>query len=483
MKKGIIAVGIICLMLSGCAKKNSVEEDFLNVQDTTAVQEAGSSTEEVQPGENNYKVDYTVSGEQPGAELVVNVVIDTRVPDRIATEKVKKVSVDDEYLKKLAAGIFDRGEYEVLYLPDYDMDEINASMVDIEQSLEEKAYEYGGPFVPSKYYGLLKGYQVSSSASHDVVDKPEAGRIIGKGQLESEGVTGYCESAYLRGRINGEVYILVYNKYDYDENTLGYEDTESIEIIPYDGQQYYISYMDFENGANAYGENKVSHGDAMALAEDCIYKLGFDTYALATEFHSICNYETAGVYNSYENMTTDGIVVMDASLMEYSGDLSKNGYRFVFTPSLDGLQLADCGESGCSKFSALSYHENGNMNGSWIQPYIMIDVDSTGIRQIVINQVYEMEETLTEASNIISFEQANEAAQAAFSAEGTEYYTVTDIRFEYIIIEYENESVMAPAWVYYVEGVSGQRALLAVNALDGSVIHMSYAWTSAYWIN
>ena len=113
----------------------------------------------------------------------------------------------------------------------------------------------------------------------------------------------------------------------------------------------------------------------------------------------------------------------------------------------------------------------------------MIDVDSTGIRQIVINQVYEMEETLTEASNIISFEQANEAAQAAFSAEGTEYYTVTDIRFEYIIIEYENESVMAPAWVYYVEGVSGQRALLAVNALDGSVIHMSYDWTSAYWIN
>ena len=96
---------------------------------------------------------------------------------------------------------------------------------------------------------------------------------------------------------------------------------------------------------------------------------------------------------------------------------------------------------------------------------------------IFIDNIYELEETLADDSKLLSFEQADEYARKAYE-ENFEYYAkLSDIALEYIIIEYEKEKVMVPAWVYYNGGLSGDRnAILAVNALDGSVVYFNHTF-------
>lgn len=49
----------------------------------------------------------------------------------------------------------------------------------------------------------------------------------------------------------------------------------------------------------------------------------------------------------------------------------------------------------------------------------------------------------------------------------------------YIIVKYDNETVMVPAWVYYrSKQTDGIGVKFAVNALDGSVVHFDFNFDS-----
>lgn len=480
MKKGIVAASIICLMISGCGKKNDVSDDFSNIQGDTVTSETSVGTDDVtteEAGQETLQVNYTKKGATPAAELDVNAVVDTRVPEHVTTMKVKKHKVDDEFLKKLAHDIFDRGEYEVLPSTGCKVDELNSTIADMKMSLDSKAHEYGGAFEPSDYYWRLKSLEASLDMGESVDDSVE-GMIKGEHFYEDDGVEGDYEICYIKGMIDNKPYILEYELCDYSPNDKGYFDRECIQIIPMDGQQIRGSYINLNDGDKLYAENEVDYNSALALAEDCISQLGFDDYALTETFHALCDKDASGVIDPFDSMKEDSGVQMNS--LETTQNLGKNGYRFIFTPGIDGLQVAYLDTAGRS---TLEYDAEAMLAKAWKQPVIQIDIDVTGVRDIKINGIYDFEEALTDNSNLISFSQADKAAQDAFEADYEEYANVNDIQLKYVIAEYDDESVMIPAWVYYRGGMAGEhQGLFAVNALDGSIIHMSYDWTSFAWI-
>lgn len=471
MKKGMIALSIISLMLSGCGKKNSVEEDFSGVQGTTATSsESTVEYDETTEGEEEHKVEYTVSA-KPGIDMVVDLTIDTRIPEHVVTKRVKKVQVDDAYLASLASSIFDRGEYEVLSPAGCKLDALDETLADVYAATEQKANEYGLPIDVSVYYQLLMNTQASNETGEFVDDEVKEGAIIHRYEYGDEYGTGYDEEALLKGNINGAPYIMKYSAYAY-----GSDFKETIGLTPYDGTLSITDFVNSEVGEKLYGDNTVAYDTAASMAEDYIEQLGFSDYAITGCYETLYNSAKQGVIDPYssEHEYDESALSVGPTDMGDTMNIKKNGYRFVFTPAIDSLHLSDCGDYSRT---TLVYDEYNFSTTAWGQPSIIVEVNETGLSGIFIDNIYELEETLADDSKLLSFEQADEYAREAYE-ENFEYYAkLSDIALEYIIIEYEKEKVMVPAWVYYNGGLSGDRnAILAVNALDGSVVYFNHTF-------
>lgn len=458
MKKGIIAASIICLMLSGCGKKDKVEDDFTNVQGTATV--ADADTNEV--GEAEHKVSFTESTVD-GFAMTADLVIDTRIPEHVSTKKVKKVKIDDDYLISLSKKLFDGGEYEVLKVKGYSLEETTSAMLDIMDVLEEKSEEHSAVFIPSSYYRFLNDVQTNVGDVSSETSEYSEGQVIlsDSFEVEGDGETYVCyqERAFIKGNIDGEPYIIDYTKRDYYPNNAMYQDVEDIMIYPMSGRQYCVGTDDETSEEDNHEDNKLSYKDALVMAESYIGKLGLEDYSIAKTSDMFYDSKSQGV------MDLDGKLVSGV-LAQGTDGYEKNGYRFAFTPEIEGMKLVYC--DGSERTTA-EYDFDLVLEHEWLQPVVQIDVDATGIRGICINSIYEEEETLANDSNLISFEKANEIASQMYSESYVEDCMISDIRLEYIMIQYEDEMVMAPAWVYYTLD-----SKFAVIALDGSVVHFSY---------
>lgn len=153
MKKGIIAVGILCLMLSGCGKKKDVSDDFVSVQG-----DEGSISDNEDFDDNLSvvgitHVNYTVEGRETGVNLKVDADVDTVLPDNVQVYEVEKVHVSDDYLKQLASNVFDNGEYEILQLENsYSAAEQLAWLETMETELAQIAKEHNKAYEVSPKY-------------------------------------------------------------------------------------------------------------------------------------------------------------------------------------------------------------------------------------------------------------------------------------------------------------------------------------------
>lgn len=471
MKKGMIALSIISLMLSGCGKKNNVAEDFSGVQGTTATSsESTVEYDETCAGEAEHKVEYTVSA-KPGIDMVVDLTIDTRIPEHVVTKKVKKVKVDDAYLSSLASKIFDRGEYEVLPPAGCKLDELDEKIAEVQAATEKKANEYGLPIDTSVYYNVLMASQIKNETGEFVEDTLEEGKIIYRCEYGDEYGIGYDEEALLQGNINGVPYIMKYSAY---ANLSDFKET--IGLTPYDGTLSITDFVNSEVGEKLYGDNTVAYDTAASMAEDYIEQLGFSDYAITGCYETLYNSAKQGVIDPYssEYEYDESALSVGPTDMGDTMNIKRNGYRFVFTPTIDSLHLSDCGNNSRT---TSAYDEWNQSTTAWGQPYIIVEVNETGLSGIFIENLYELEEVLADNSKLLSFEQADEYARKAYEDNFEYYAKISDIALEYIIVECDQEKVMVPAWVYYNGGLSGGRdAILAVNALDGSVVYMNFTF-------
>lgn len=468
MKKGIIAASLLCLMLGGCGKNNNVADYYSDVQGTAITVEDGGEKAETEEsaGEAEHKVEFTVASTIDDYEMTADLVIDTRIPENVTTMKVKPVMIDDDYLVSLSTKLFDGGKYEILKTKDYSFAENESIMLEILDSVEEKAEEFNGVFEPSAYYGYLSNVQASAEEGRREDGEYSEGQVILSRSVEVEdhGVTYVCyqERAFIKGDIDGEPYIMEYTKQDYEPNNEMYRDIEDIMIYPMNGRQAITGIDKDGSEEDTHEDNKVSYNGALATAEKCIQQLGLDDYSLTRTF------------DIFYDSNSKGVIGLDGSII--SGDFSsktggseKKGYRFIFTPTIDGMNLSYCAGTGRT---TMEYDFDQVLSNVWFQPMVQIDIDATGLRGICMNRVYESEENLTNDSKLISFEKANEIAKQMYSDTYEESYEVGDIRLEYIITQYDDKTVMTPAWVYYCSTESGLK--FAINALDGSVVHFGY---------
>lgn len=468
MKKSIIAASVICLMLTGCGKKSDIETDLKDIQGTDVI-DAGMeevSSKEASEGSAEYKVNFTEKSNVDGYEMTADLVIDTRIPSHVTIKKVKKVNVDDDYLLSLSKKLFDGGKYDILKVKGYSQEESDSIMLEIMDSLNAKSEEFSGVFEPSPYYKCLSDEQLAAGLESQADGDFTEGKVIlsGSYEIEKDGQLYACnqENAFIKGDIDGEAYILEYLKQDFEPNNEIFMDVEDIMIYPMDGRQLFLELNEEAADADLHKDNLVSYDDALIMAEKYIQKIGLNDYSVSTVFDFFNDSKSKGVRGLDGNM-------ISGSLSSDLSDSVMKGYRFIFTPEIDDMNISYC--AGTER-TTMEYDFDQVLNNAWIQPAVQVDVDATGIRDICINCVYEPEETLTDDSNIISFEKANEIAKQMYSEKYVESFEVGDIRLEYIIIQYDKETVMAPAWVYYRLNESGLK--FAVNALDGSVVHFGY---------
>ncbi|MDE5873394.1 MAG: hypothetical protein K2H07_05720, partial [Lachnospiraceae bacterium] len=245
------------------------------------------------------------------------------------------------------------------------------------------------------------------------------------------------ERAQLRGEVDGNVWLLNYDYTVYEYNGRG---GSSVPIL----YGSCVEKMDYVSGnyGMEYGiyKNKCDREQAENEAAKLIDRLGFN------------------------NMECVKMTEIRPSHADYC-----DGYGIIYGPSLNGIKMFSC------------LGEGPSVDGETIavQPYVIVLVNSEGAYSFCIMEDYDVEETLSENSQMLSFQQIDDIAHAEFEKMMVEHpqlnYDITQVKFEYLCVTYDGLSyAMIPAWTYYMEWINnGDTTLLPVlivNALDGAVI-------------
>lgn len=155
-----------------------------------------------------------------------------------------------------------------------------------------------------------------------------------------------------------------------------------------------------------------------------------------------------------------------------------DGYRFEYVPVIDGLENAFT----IYTRATTEYDPDREMSEFAEQPVIQIDVDSTGITAVRFGKLYEVGTTMSDETTLITFDAANESVKNAVENTLESYSEINRIKFEYITVQYDKQYVNIPAWVYYVKtGTSETIAIIACNALDGSIIYFEPTLDRYLW--
>lgn len=466
MKKGIILVSIICIILSGCGNKKDVSDDFSNVQGSMTTVEQASEGEAVIE-----KVNYSIDGKISGSSLVVDAEVDTRIPDGIQVYNVKEINVTDEYLLSMASNVFDQEKYEIVLPEDsYSPAEQKSMLDEMDSELERIAEESGKVYVASEKYNRIASYLESdmSNVNYDLAE----GQVIVQTKIWIQDMQGAIyeydiETGLLQGKINGKLYEMRYYNGENDQPVLGYMNSNSLSIYPVEGKPFKTRYVEIASmDDSAVTDNGCNYQEAFVSAQDLIQNLG------------LINYELACVYAMFEDEDVKGVLNQPSTSVSGMGAKEiPNGYRFAFTPNMDGMGVG-------------YYHDTSNTTTQYFdlmrgtpelkdelitQPSVIVDVDDTGIIDVYAEGLAEVTDSIANNVNVVAFSQADANAQKEFIDNFEGHFQVSDIRLEYVVVKYDKETVMVPGWVYYRNNFGGLNyTVLAINALDGSPIFYSY---------
>ncbi|MDD6328886.1 MAG: DUF6034 family protein [Lachnospiraceae bacterium] len=436
------------VLLTGCGKSKDAEDDFNAIQEgttsasnsfgdenTSAVENANTQTPE--------HVQYSMDAKGAGNKLTVDADVISDHPDKINVFNMQEITINKDYLLNLSKNIFDNGEYTVkkpVWL--CSISELNEEKEYLDQLNKEIKDQNGDvAYRDSMLYQNILEALDTNAPLYEAYNTDDV--IL---QTQVNGEPG--ETARIQGKINGEEYELFYIDANHYKELYLYKIGCTPEKIGY-------HFPEQTAVTDTLGENVCNREQAEALANDFISSIGFDDYRLVQTF-----------------------LARGAKEMDDSPIL--DGYRFEYVPVLDGVENAFT----IYTRATTEYDPDREKSEFAEQPVIQIDVDSTGITAVRFGKLYEVGTTVSSATNFISFDTANEAVKSAFENTLDYYCTINKIKFEYITVQYEKQYVNIPAWVYYTQADTSETiAVVACNALDGSVIYFEPSLDRYLWYN
>ncbi len=447
MKKKILlsALLILTCTLTACGKKDrkDIDKDLGGNTTENAAENTGISEESAQE-EIPESLSYTVSG------TTVEAKVSAEGYGQVPVYKLEKKEESDEWVKSYAELLFDGGEY--VNVKPYEF----CSKAELEE--EKKVWEQCLSELTDKddYNNIEKEienleFYMGKSEEGNSESYPEDKLIYETDSYNedaSEILKSHKENALIRGEVNGDIWKLEYAQSRYDgENEGG---TYSNMYVPSlhatcPSKKGYFSIADGYTGIN---ENICDKETAQRDAQEFLDRLGFSDMELIRSFELY-------PYTVDEN----GSCIYDKDYYD--------GYGMIFAPMLGNIK---------SPVNMTTIEASADGTNFITQPRVSILINSDGVFSFCIVGGYEIEETLTAHSSMLTFEQIDAIAKDEFEKAGTEQrVTITQVNFGYMYVSYEDSSYAAvPVWSYCAEesynGETVIKPILTICALDGTVI-------------
>jgi hypothetical protein len=219
---------------------------------------------------------------------------------------------------------------------------------------------------------------------------------------------------------------------------------------------------------------EMSEADARKLAEETVSALGL------TEL--VCSAgRAAALYNS----------------MTEAEDAPRRGiYEFMFTRQIGGVPITYTGDDGSSIDATKEDVEAGFFAMPWLYEKVRVIIDNDGVLCLVWNSPYVVQETVAEDTAMLPFEDIRNTFEKMITVVGNVYdtsengltcdMTVTEARLGLMRVTEKDigaSGLVIPVWDFfgYIERSDGIktsqdacRALLTINAIDGSVIDRNF---------
>lgn len=440
MKKKLMIISVAFVVsLCGCGKKKDVSSDFQSIDSHGEVTTATSGNKTKENASKDH-LEYTLDVKGVAHKLVVNADVEADAINDFAVYDMIPVSITEEWLLEKAKSIFDNGEYEVKnVVPNCSMEQLQADLSHMDELIaESKQNSTGVSMRVSQGYDDLWSYIEYGDQQENPL---EDGQVIVYTDIGS----GMGYAARIWGKIDGEEYELSYIDSEY------YKALTLNKLACFAAKTGYFMRNDSVI-ASTYGENRCNYEDAEEIAMDFISGLGLDDYDLA---------ETFEISGSGE----DGSIFLD-------------GYRFEFTPCIDGIKTDYTIMTRTTK----EYDPAQKMDDYIDQSVIQVDVDSSGLFMVQIGDIYQIGECVNENINVMPIEQVDALVQTAIKDQFEEYCEIHKVKLEYVTVKYEEGYVNVPAWVYFVKTSTSEiYARFACNALDGTMIYFNYNYATYKW--
>lgn len=209
-----------------------------------------------------------------------------------------------------------------------------------------------------------------------------------------------------------------------------------------------------------YGKNQcmLDMEEAKQIAESFLERYGLTNMLMMEAKDAV---PVSGVYVGYdEEMDLEQESIPSATATAYS-------FRFVRSYDNVPLEYYDGAQTG------YSFDEDGTEDKEPKQEQYHVIVGDEGVLYAEVRTIYDVRETLTEQSTLLTFAQIDNIAKEKLGAIPGE---VNRITFCYKNVTFENCIVLMPVWIYSdsfeVDGLTGESRypILILNAVDGSVV-------------
>lgn len=431
MKRGVIYIIVCVLFLTGC---NKTKSDDIK-QDISAIEEVSHSqtdaiSEIIEDIDIPEALNYTIMETDGINSVEVDAIVEAEGYGAANVYNETPLEIDSEYIMAFAEEIFDDGSYEIVKPYDCMNDDELAAEIYYWNDELDKAGDREENYDTEGIGDYLLSTLENLSILNDNEEKCENDGISWHITYEDElGVYEKTE-VKLRGRIDGDIYELIYEKWDDSDDVL------FMLTAPLYEKNIY-GYTNDDNRYTWYGENKVDREAAKNEADDLIYKLGYEDMVLARE---------ADIQMS---------------------DVSLNGYKFKYVKKIDGISLIDTGsDTRIDIYDKLCRQE-----------YLCVYVNEYGVSSVYFVSDYERGDMKADNAAMLTFEQIDEVAREyirSYVDSGQFYHKINQVKFGYISVCYGESYALVPAWVYqyYDDNNDMYYFEFGVNAIDGSLIDM-----------
>lgn len=409
--------------------------------------------------------------------------------------KEHKVTVDIDYINRMADKLFDGGNYkQVRPLTCYTFDELTAMKDELLKKLADKESEtyYADKTRYTEILTLLK-----KQGDEMTVSTYQEGDFT-KAEIDDYVVCKYDEIYILEGEISGIVYQLVAYKEEGQINIRIVQMTEGYpELFPGGVIQYNLySLSSDEDETPSKGESPVV-GEVRnnSMPDD---KSTRPIYEKAVEENSLkySKEEAAKLASSFmeqlisEDMETSQTVFRtgahaacyalrdldETPVNNTQGNPPIDGYGFALQRKIKGLS--------CTSLEAVRTFTEDGETAETEQEYYEVEVSNRGVMDVWIRgPIYEVTETMKEAPELMKFSEITEIMESALKEEtqflaGEEgyeddMYLINQIALSYVTVQYDKEYALIPVWCFQevTNGASVGQPYLIISAVDGNILH------------